>query len=80
MSHLAYEIIQITTVWTAIGKESGLVVDERKDLSRGAYDNVIVTDIRRRREMITSIVNIYDQRETQSGERQPRKVNCQRVI
>jgi len=44
------------------------VVDERTVSSRGANDDVIVTDVRRRGENITRIVNIYDQRETQSGE------------
>ena len=64
----------------AIQKGSGLVVDEWTDLSRGANDDVIVTDIRRRGEKITRIVNIYDQRDTQSGERQARKLNWQRVL
>ena len=64
----------------AIRKGSGLVVDERTDLSRGANDDVIVTDVRRGGEKITRIVNVYDQRDTQSGESQVQKVNWQRVI
>ena len=47
-------------VWTAIRKGSGLVVDEQTDLSREANDDVIATDVRRRGEKITRIVNIYD--------------------
>jgi len=54
------------------------VVDERTDLSRGAKDNVIATDIRRRGERITRIINVYDQSNTLSGERPGRKPNRQR--
>jgi hypothetical protein len=64
----------------AIRKGGGLVVDERTDSSRGANDDVIVTDIRRGREKITRINNIYDQRVAQSGERLARKLYWQRVI
>jgi hypothetical protein len=47
---------------------SGLVVDELKDLSSGANDDVIASDIRRRGERITKIVNISDEK-TRSCER-----------
>jgi len=67
-------------VWTAQRKESGLVVDEWIDLCRGANDHVIVTDIRRREEKITSIDNDYDQKYVQSAERPARKLNWQSVI
>ena len=53
----------------AMRKGSGLVVDERTDLSRGANEDVISTDVRRRGENITRIVNVSDQRDGQSGER-----------
>ena len=58
------------------------MVDERNDLSRGANNNVIVTDVRRRGETITRIVNVYNEKDTQSGERErpARKLNWQRVI
>ena len=56
-------------MWTAIWKGSGLMVDERTDLCRGANSDVIVTDIRRRGEKIMGIVNVYDEKDTQSGER-----------
>jgi len=39
-----------------------------------------MTDVRRRAEKMTSIVNVYDQREMQSGERQAHQVNWQSVI
>jgi len=38
------------------------VVDEQTDLSRGANEDVIATDVRRRGERIMRIVNVYDQR------------------
>ena len=43
---------------------------------------MIATAVRRRSEMITRIVNVYDQKDTQSGkrERPARKLNWQRVI
>jgi hypothetical protein len=53
----------------AIQKRSRLVVDERTDSSRGANDDVIVTDVRRRGEKTTRIVHISDHRDAQSGER-----------
>jgi len=50
------------------------------DLSRGANDDVIATDVRRRGEKIRRIVNIYDQKDARSGERPARKLDWQRVI
>jgi endonuclease/exonuclease/phosphatase family metal-dependent hydrolase len=50
------------------------------DLSGGANYNGIVTDIRRRAGKILRIVNIYNQRNMQSEERQSQKFNWQRVI
>ena len=63
-------------------EKTSQVVDERIDLSRCANDNVTVTDVRRRGETITRIVNIYDQKDTQSGERErpARKLKWQRVM
>jgi hypothetical protein len=59
ISHSAYDIGKRKRLWRAIRKGTGLVVDERTDLSRGANDDGIATDIRRRGEKITSLVNIY---------------------
>jgi len=56
------------------------VVDERTNLSRGANEDVIATDVRRRGERITRIVNVYDQKNSHSEERPARKLNRQRVI
>jgi hypothetical protein len=64
----------------AIRRGSGLVVDEQTDLSRGANEDVIATDIRRRGERITRIVNIYDQKNMHSGERPAQKLDWQRVF
>jgi hypothetical protein len=78
--HTAYEIRERTRVWTAVRKGSGLAVDERTDLSKGGNDDVIVTDVRRKGEKITRIVNIYDQNDTQSRERPARKLRWQQII
>jgi len=61
ISHSAYLLRTRKRMWTAIQKGSGLVVDEPTDLSRGAHDDVIVTDGRTSGEMITKIVNVYAQ-------------------
>jgi len=70
ISHSAYEIRKRKRVWTAIRKGSGPVVDERMVLSRVANDNVIATNVRRRGETIMRMVNVYDQKDAQSGERE----------
>ena len=64
----------------AIQSGSGLVVDERTALSRGANEDVIPTDVRRRGETITRIVNVHNQENTHSGERPAPKLDWQRVI
>jgi len=69
ISHSAYERGIRKRVRTAIWKGSSPVVDERTNLSGGANDNVIATDVSRIGEKTTRIVNVYDQREWQSGER-----------
>jgi hypothetical protein len=80
ITHLAYEIRKRKRVWTVIRKGSGLVVDQQTDLSGGANNKVILTDIRRRGEKITRIVNVYNQKDTQSRETPARKLNWQSVI
>jgi hypothetical protein len=45
------------------------------DSSPGAKDDVIVTDMKITGEKIMRVVNICDQRDTQSGERQEQKWN-----
>jgi hypothetical protein len=57
-----------------------LATDERTDLSRGANDDVIVTDVKRRGEKMTRVINIYDQRDVRTRERQARKINRSRII
>jgi endonuclease/exonuclease/phosphatase family metal-dependent hydrolase len=78
--HKADERRKRKRVWMAVRKGSGLAVDERTDLSKGGNDDVIVTDVRRRGEKVTRIVNIYDQKDTQSRERPARKLRWQRII
>jgi hypothetical protein len=69
ISHSAYDIRERKRVWTAIRKGSGLVVDETTDLRRAANDDVITTDVGRRGEKITTIVNIYHHKDARTGER-----------
>jgi hypothetical protein len=52
-----------------IQKWSGLVVDERTYLRRGANEDVRANDVTRSGEKITMIVNIYDEKDAQSIER-----------
>jgi len=71
--HSADEIRKRKIVRTAIWRGSGLVVDERTNLSSGANEDVFATDVRRIGERITTIVNVYEQKDTHSGERLARK-------
>jgi hypothetical protein len=59
---------------------SRLGTHHRTDLSRGAYNDVMVTDLTRRGEKMTRIINVYDQRDVQTGERRGRKLNWHRAI
>jgi len=63
-----------------VRKGSGLAMDERTDLSRGANDDVMVTDVTRRGDKIARIINVYDQRDVQTGERRARKLSWHRAI
>jgi len=58
------------------------VVDERIDSSRGANEGVIATDVRRRGEKLKRNVNVYDQNDARSGQRErpALKLNLLRVI
>jgi len=80
ISPAAYGIRKQKRVWTAVCKGCGLATDERGDLSMGANDNVIVTNVKRRGEKMTRIINVYDQRDVQTGERRARKLNWHRAI
>jgi len=80
ISHPAYEIRKLKRVWTAVCMGSGLATDERTDLSRGANDNVMVTDVKTRGERMTRIINLYDQRHVQTGVRWARKLTWHRAI
>ena len=57
-----------------------MVFDERTELSRSANEDVIASDVRRRGESITRIVNVYDEKNAYSGVRLTRKLNWQKVI
>jgi len=80
ISHPPYEMKKRKTGWTAVRKGCGLDTDERTDLSRGANNDVMVTDVKRRGDKMPRIINVYDQRNIQTGERRARKVNWHRAI
>jgi hypothetical protein len=79
-SHSAYLIRKWESVWTARRRGSGLVVDQRMYVNRGVNEDVIATDVRRRGERITMIVNVNDQKNRHSGDRPAWQLNGQTVI
>jgi len=64
----------------AVRMGSGFTTDQLTDLSRSANDDVMVTEIKRRGEKITRIINVSDQRDIQTGQRWARKLNWHRAI
>jgi hypothetical protein len=58
---------------------SGLATDKRTDMSRVGNDNVIVPDDNRSGAKIARVINMYDQRDVLTGERQARKINWSRI-
>jgi hypothetical protein len=73
ISHPAYEIRKRKRVWTVVHKGSGLATDAQTDLNRGANDDVTVTNVKRKGEKMARIINVYDQRDVQTGERRVRE-------
>lgn len=61
-------------------KGSGLAPDKRTDRSKGANDNVNVTDIPSRTEKMTRMIKIYDHRDVQPGETQSTEINWHIII
>jgi endonuclease/exonuclease/phosphatase family metal-dependent hydrolase len=80
ISHSGYDIRNRKRVWTAVRKGRGLTTNERTDLSRNTGYDVIVVDITKRREKMIRIVNIYDQKARETGERPVRSLDWQKVI
>lgn len=76
----AYDVSKKNRVWTAVRKGTGLTMKERTHLIRNVDDNVIVVHIKRLGEKSIIIVNIYDQRTRQTGERPARRLRWQIVI
>jgi len=77
IGHTAYEIRNRQRVRMAVRNGSGLAVDERTDLKKSGYHDVIVTDVRTRGEKVTRNVNIYNPKDTQSRERPAQKLGWQ---
>ena len=75
-----YEITKRNRVWTAVCKGICLATEERTDLGRGANDDIMVTEIERRRKTMTRIIIVYDQRDVQTAESQARKLNWHSAI
>jgi len=75
ISNLAYENTKQKRLWMAVRKRSGRTTDECTVLTRGPHDDIMVTDMKRIGEMITRIINVYDQKDVQTGERRTRKLN-----
>ena len=61
-------------------KGSCLATDEWTDLSRGANDNVMGTAVKTKRDRMSRIINVYDRRDLQTGERWARKLNWHTAI
>jgi hypothetical protein len=80
ISHPGYNIRKRKSLWAAVRKGSGFATNERTNLSKNALGDIIVFDIKRRGDKMTRIVNIYDQKEAETGERPARRLNWQRII
>jgi hypothetical protein len=80
ISHAVYELRKSKCMLMAIRKRSSIVVDGLPDLSTGASEDVIITDVTRRGEYITWIVNVYNQRDRESEERLAKMVNWESIM
>jgi hypothetical protein len=60
--------------------ESGLATDKQTNLSRGANEDDMVTDVTSRGEKMVRRLNVYDQRDVQTGGRRAWKLNWHRAI
>jgi hypothetical protein len=76
----AYNVRNRLIVQTAVPKRSDLATNEPTDLSKNAVGDLIVVDIERQGEMMPRIVNIYDQREGDTGQRPARRPNWHRIM
>jgi hypothetical protein len=79
-SHTAYKIRKQNRIWTAVHKGSDYATDQQTDLSRCVNDDVIVTDVQRRGEKVTRVINMYDQRVVRFRERHMRNIYWSRII
>jgi hypothetical protein len=57
-----------------------VTTNERIDLSRNAGDDPIVVNVKRRREKMTRIINIYDQRAREPRERPARRLSWEKIF
>jgi len=61
-------------VWMAVRKGIGFANTEGADLSKNTVSDIIVVDIETRGHMMKTIVNMYDEREGETGERPARRL------
>jgi len=80
ISHLAYDNRKQTRIWNVVRQGNGLATDQRTELSRGANDDVMVTDVKGRTEKMTRIINICYRRDILTGESRVRNLNWHRAI
>lgn len=67
-------------VWTSPCNGRGLTTNKQTDLTKNTGDYLIGIDIRRKLETMILIVNIYDHRAREAGERPARRQNRQNMI
>lgn len=75
INHWADDIRTRKREWSVVPKGSSLTMTQRTDLSKNAGDNVIDVDINMMGEKMIRIINIYDLRVREPGERSPRRQN-----
>lgn len=74
------EIITRKRAWMAVDNTCSLTTNKRTELSEIAGDDIIVVDIKMRGEKMIRIINIYDHRARETGERPARELIWQKMI
>jgi len=80
ISHPVYDIRKRKRVWTAVRQGRGFPSNALTNLSKKAVGDVNVVDINTRGQKMTWIVNVYDKREGETGERSARRLNWHRIL
>jgi len=80
ISHYVYNNTKRISVWTMVCKGSNCTMNWRTELGKNAGNDSIVVDINTLAENIIMIINIFNQRATETGERAGRRQNGQQII